>query len=200
MAGESADPRLTPAEVDLAAIAAAQRVDRYLVELASLADSDIDTVVGLVLNGAVIVGRIVSPEAMARTIDEHLLTLLEMSATASSETQAWEDLKDAVSGENVRRVHEDRKARRDMIERHNALCGEERVPPSEMPEDLARAVIADNARVVMTLADAKVFPPGTREPLDVAVMRVDIRQVGAWWMVPADAQTRLATFSFPERS
>lgn len=200
MAGEALDRHLTPAEVDLATIAAAQRLDRYLVGLASLADADIGTVVGLLLNGAVIVGRIVSPEVMARAVDDHVLALLEMSATGSCDTTDLEDAKKTVVGGNVKVVQEDRQSRRDMIARHGDLYGDKRVPPTEMPEDLARAIIADSARVVITLADAKLFPPGTREPLDVPVMRVDIRQVGAWWIVPTDPQTQSASFMFPERS
>ncbi|HEX3802560.1 MAG TPA: hypothetical protein VHV75_06960 [Solirubrobacteraceae bacterium] len=199
MADESSTAHLSAPEANLAAIASAQRVDRYLVGLASLADAEIDTVVGLVLNGAIVVGRIVSPEAMARAVDEHVLSLLKMNA-ASDDATAWEEAKNAVDGGHVKVVQEERQARQDMIARHRELYGDGRVSPTEMPEDLAREVIADGTRVAITLADANVFPPGTREPIDVGVMRVDIRQVGGWWIVPADPETRSAPFTFPGRS
>jgi hypothetical protein len=199
VADESSTAHLSAPEANLAAIASAQRVDRYLVGLASLADAEIDTVVGLVLNGAIVVGRIVSPEAMARAVDEHVLSLLKMNA-ASDDATAWEEAKNAVDGGHVKVVQEERQARQDMIARHRELYGDGRVSPTEMPEDLAREVIADGTRVAITLADANVFPPGTREPIDVGVMRVDIRQVGGWWIVPADPETRSAPFTFPGRS
>jgi hypothetical protein len=200
VADESSTAHLSATEANLAAIASAQRVDRYLVGLASLADAEIDTVVGLVLNGAIVVGRIVSPEAMARALDEHVLSLLKMNAASSDDATAWEEAKKAVDGGHVKVVQEERQARQDMIARHRELYGDERVSPTEMPEDLAREVIADGIRVAITLADANVFPPGTREPIDVGVMRVDIRQVGGWWIVPTDPETRSASFTFPGRS
>jgi hypothetical protein len=200
VADESSTAHLSATEANLAAIASAQRVDRYLVGLASLADAEIDTVVGLVLNGAIVVGRIVSPEAMARAFDEHVLSLLKMNAASSDDATAWEEAKKAVDGGHVKVVQEERQARQDMIARHRELYGDERVSPTEMPEDLAREVIADGIRVAITLADANVFPPGTREPIDVGVMRVDIRQVGGWWIVPTDPETRSASFTFPGRS
>jgi len=200
VADESSTAHLSATEANLAAIASAQRVDRYLGGLASLADAEIDTVVGLVLNGAIVVGRIVSPEAMARALDEHVLSLLKMNAASSDDATAWEEAKKAVDGGHVKVVQEERQARQDMIARHRELYGDERVSPTEMPEDLAREVIADGIRVAITLADANVFPPGTREPIDVGVMRVDIRQVGGWWIVPTDPETRSASFTFPGRS
>lgn len=194
---DEASAQLSASEVDLAAIAATQRLDRYLLELVSLADAEIGTVVGLVLNGAIVVGRIVSSEAMARAVDKHVLTLLEMSATASDDAASWEVVQTNLSGAHVNVVKKERQARQDMIARHTELYGDERISPTEMPGDLAREVIADSARVSITLADANVFPAGIREPIVAGVMRVDIRQVGGWWIVPTDPKTRSASFTFP---
>lgn len=201
MTDASSPAHLSAPEANLAAIASAQRIDRYLVELASLAEGNIDTVVGLVLNGAIVIGRVVSPEAMAQAVDEHMLKWVKMSEAASSEdATAWEEARKAVDGGNVKVVQEEREARQAMMARHRELYGDDRVSPTEMPEDLARKVIDDATRVAITLADAHVFPPGIREPIDVPVMRVDIRQVGGWWIVPTDPETRSASFTFPGQS
>jgi len=201
MTGDPSDARLSAPEANLAAIASAQRIDRYLVELASLAEMNMNTVVGLVLNGAIVIGRIVSPQAMAHAVDEHILTSLKMSAAASPhDATAWEEAKQTVGGGNVKVVQEERQARQGMIARHRELYGDARVSPTEMPEDLARDIIDDATRVTITLADAHIFPPGIREPIDVSVMRVDVRQVGGWWIVPADPETRSASFAFPGQS
>jgi hypothetical protein len=198
MTDASSPAHLSAPEANLTAIASAQRIDRYLVGLASLAEANIETVVGLVLNGAIVVGRIVSPEAMARAVDQHMLNILEIGEAASSEdATVWEEARKTVEGENVKVVHEERLARQEMIARHGELYGDTRVPPTEMPDDLAREVIADATRVALTLVDAHIFPPGVREPIDVPVMRVDIRQVGGWWIVPTDPETRSASFTFP---
>jgi hypothetical protein len=84
-----------------------------------------------------------------------------------------------------------------MISRYSAEFGDAQVSPTEMPEDLARDVIADHNRVAVTLAEAHVFPPGSPEPLKTGVMRIDLRQVGGWWIVPTDPETHSASFNYP---
>lgn len=198
MTDASSSAHLSAPEANLAAIAAAARIDRYLVELASLAEGGIDTVVGLVLNGAIVIGRIVAPEAMAYAVDEHMLKRLEMSAAASSEAAtAWEAVRKTVAGGNAKVVEAERQDRQKMIARYRELYGDTRVSPTDMPEDLARKIIDDATRVAITLADVHVFPPGIREPIALSVMRVDIRQVGGWWIVPTDPEARSASFTFP---
>jgi hypothetical protein len=62
---EEPTTRLPGPDADLASIASAQRLDRYLVELASLTEGGVETVVGLLVAGIVVVGRIVSEEEIA---------------------------------------------------------------------------------------------------------------------------------------
>jgi len=197
MADEPSTTRLSEPEVDLATIASVHRLDRYLAELASLTEGGVETVVGLLISGNVVVGRTVSEDDMAKEVDQHLLTVIEMNAAASSDPDSWSQTKSDLAGKHLEGAAERREARAKMIARHAAEFGDTNPLPTEMPRDLARDVIADHNRVVLTLADASVFPPGTQEPLKVSVMRVDLRQVGAWWIVPTDPETRSASFSYP---
>ncbi len=197
MANEPSTTRLSEPEVDLATIASVHRLDRYLVELASLTEGGVETVVGLLISGNVVVGRTVSEDDMAKEVDQHLLNVIEMNAAASSDPDSWSQTKSDVAGKHLEGAVERRDTRAKMIERHAAEFGDSNPLPTEMPRDLARDVIADHNRLVLTLSDASVFPPGTQEPLKVSVMRVDLRQVGAWWIVPTDPETRSASFSYP---
>jgi hypothetical protein len=57
------------AEYDLAIIAEHSRSDGYLQSLVGLAEDDLPAAVGLLVNGMVVFGSIVSPRAMAEAMD-----------------------------------------------------------------------------------------------------------------------------------
>jgi len=139
----------------------------------------------------------VSEDDMAKQVDQHLMNVIEIHAAASNDPDRWGQTRGDVAGKHLEGAVERREARAKMIARHAAEFGDANPLPTDMPRDLARDVIADHNRVVLTLADASVFPPGAQEPLKVSVMRVDLRQVGAWWIVPTDPKTRSASFSYP---
>lgn len=197
MADDASTTRLSEPEVDLAIIASVHRVDQYLAELASLPAGGVETVVGLLISGNVVVGRTVTEDDVAKQVDQHILNVIEMQAADSSDPDSWSRLKSNVAGKHLEGAVQRREARAKMIARHAAEFGDANPLPTEMPRDLARDVIVDHNRVVLTLADASVFPPGIHEPLKVGVMRVDLRHVGAWWIVPTDPETRSASFSYP---
>jgi hypothetical protein len=197
MSERPSDTSLSGPEADLAAIASVQRLDRYLVELAALTDAGIETIVGLLVAGTVVVGRTVSEEYIATEMDQHILNIVEMGAATSNDPEDWNQTRSDVTGKHAQGVSERLDARQRMIARYGAEYGDAQVPPTKMPEDLARDVIADHNRIVVTLADARVFPPGVREPLNIGVMRIDLRQVGGWWIIPTDPDTRSASFNYP---
>lgn len=64
-----------------------------------------------------------------------------------------------------------------------------------MPEHDIREAI-ENRTTSLTLADVKVFPPGSLR-IEVPLMRVRIAEVAAWWLIPTDAEGK-ASFSHPE--
>src|SRR5207247_788672 len=68
-----------PAEQDLAAIAALQRLDGFLLELQELADADLATAVGLLVNGMIVIGVLASPMVVAVELDRERERLAKLS-------------------------------------------------------------------------------------------------------------------------
>jgi hypothetical protein len=197
MAEESSNGQMSGPEADVASIASISRLDRYLVELVGLTEGGLETVVGLLVAGNIVIGRMVSEAAIAKKVDEHVLSVLEMTAAASEDPESWDQLQRDMAGKHEAGFSERRDARHQMIVTHAAEYGDAQISPTEMPESLAREVLADHNRIAVTLAEANVFPPGVSRPLSVGVMRIDVRQVGGWWIIPTDPGTHSASFNYP---
>lgn len=101
---------------------------------------------------------------MATEVDQHVLSVVEMNAATSDDPDSWDETRRDVTGKDAKGASERREAREKMIARYGAEYGDAQVPPTEMPEDLARDVIADHNRVVVTLADASVSRLGFGSP------------------------------------
>jgi hypothetical protein len=193
----STPDRLSNPEVDLAYLQASQRLDGYLVELAGLSDIGLSTVLGVLVGGTTIIGRLVPEIEMAKVIDEHLSSLLQLAKLTTESTEEKQLLAEADTSPHQKVAEERQAARKDLRERVEAEVGDGDIEPTELPEELARRLAQNSSPPALTLADASVLPPGAKAAISVPVLRIAIRQVGGWWIIPTDPETGQASFSYP---
>ncbi len=193
----STPDRLSNPEVDLAYLQASQRPDGYLVELAGLSDIGLSTVLGVLVGGTTIIGRLVPEIEMAKVMDEHLSSLLQLAKRTAESTEEKQQLAEADTSPHQTVAEERQAARKDIRERVEAEVGDGDIEPTELPEELARRLAQNSSPPALTLADASVLPPGAKAAISVPVLRIAIRQVGGWWIIPTDPETGQASFSYP---
>lgn len=185
--------------LDLARVAASAPPDADLSALASIAQDGGGSVVALLVSGTVMVGRLTSDVEMAHEIDRHIAKLLSLSEAQrkGSEPTRYEGLGTAAT-DAAERLH---RSRQETLGRYaDAAAGKESPPKvHELPIDLAREIVADDSNPVLTLADVHIFPPGGAGEIEAPVVRVDARQVGAWWIVQMDDEGS-AQFTYPRRA
>ena len=194
---QSAESRLSTPEIDLASLAASQRLDRYLVELASLSNVGLSTVLGLLIGGTIIVGRLVPESEVAKAMDDHITSVFQLATQAAESPDEVDAFAQNDSTAHQKVAEARQAARTGLRERTEAEVGDGDIEPTALPEDLARFLVRDSAPPALTLAEASVLPPGAKAAIDVPVLRVAVRQVGAWWIVPTDPETGQASFSYP---
>ena len=83
---------------------ASQRLDGYLVELVGLADIGLGTVLGVLVNGTTIVGRLVPEMEMAKVIDQHLSSVLQLAKQAVENPEEEQLLAEADTSPHERRL------------------------------------------------------------------------------------------------
>lgn len=164
---------ITPADRDLALAAASSRHDSFLEAVASLHETGY--YVGLLVNGMTAYGRVSSDRAIAEVLDAENARAV---ARWKERDPTWSEVEDEFKDRWTRQIDEEEREHRELVERNS------NVPSDEMSDDDTRAMAQDRA-VALTLVDAKVFPPGA-PALEVPVLRVQVAQVGAWWLVPID--------------
>jgi hypothetical protein len=194
---QSTPDRLSSPEVDLAYLQASQRLDGYLVELVGLADIGLGTVLGVLVNGTTIVGRLVPEMEMAKVIDQHLSSLLQLAKQAVENPEEEQLLAEADTSPHEKAAEERQAARTNLRERVEAEVGDGDIEPTELPGELAHRLAQNSSPPALTLADASVFPPGAKAAISVPVLRITLRQVGGWWIIPTDSETGQASFSYP---
>ncbi len=194
---QSAEHRLSTPEVDLANLAASQRLDRYLVELASLSNVGLSTVLGVLIGGTIIIGRLVPEREVAKAMDEHISSVFQLAKQAAESPEEKQAFAEGDSTAHQRAAEERQAAGTRLRERTEAEVGDGDIEPTALPEELARFLVQDSAPPALTLAEASVLPPGAKAAISVPVLRVAVRQVGAWWIVPTDPETGQASFSYP---
>jgi hypothetical protein len=194
---QSTSDRLSNPEVDLAYLQASQRLDRYLVELAGLSGVGLGTVLGVLVGGTTIIGRLVPDIEMAKAMDDHLSSMLQLAKRAAGSPEEEQLLADVDTSPHQKAAEERQAAKTSLRERVEAEVGDGDIEPTKLPEDLARRLAQDSSPPALTLADASVLPPGAKAAITVPILRVAIRQVGGWWIVPTDPETGQASFSYP---
>jgi hypothetical protein len=189
--------QLTAPEVDLATLAASKQIDGYLVELAGLANVGIGTVLGLVVDGTIIVGRLAPETQMAEVMDEHIQSILAIAEREAESPADKQFLAEQVTNPHQKAAEERQNARTRVRELVEAEIGDADIELTGLAENLARALVNEHAQPALTLAEAHVFPHGAKAPISIPALRVIIHQIGAWWIVPTDPSTGRADFSYP---
>jgi hypothetical protein len=180
-------------EWDLANLAAhAPHADGFLTDLVELADSGIGTVVGLLVNGMVVVGTITSPEIFAEELDRERRRLAEsMKSSRPEGTSAdeWAEGLERFATTNARLLAEIEKDR-DRVA--NEVEDDENAPwdYSSPPRGLARESLELNVRHFLTLRDPQIVAPGQPGSIKPKALRVALNRVVAWWPIPLDKDGR----------
>jgi hypothetical protein len=177
------------AERDLASLAAHARRDPFLEDLAEQArDTGYGPVVGLLVNGMLVVGRLASPREFAEQLDSHNEWLVSQGEASGDPevARAWAEARERVANMYVERVEDARNdATAVYAEVDEATAGEE-VDLDALDPGLARRLVFAEAVGTLTLAEPHIHLPGAREALRVDVLRVHVAHVAAWWIALPD--------------
>lgn len=176
-------------ELDLATLVAASQRDPYLQTLASLASAGSTYVLGLVVGGMTVYGRTSTARPLAEALDAEHERFVVRAREASDEPERWNEASARVAGIWTQRFEEDEADRQELVERLSDRAGD------ELTHEEEREVIEDRPQN-LTLVDARVFPPGASQSLEVEVLRVPLASIGAWWPIPTDEDGQ-ASFSHP---
>lgn len=130
-------------------------------------------VLGLLVNGMTIYGRIESPGTVFAELDAENARMMERQRSAKDK-----ESKEASPLEDVwtRKFEEGERQEEQIMERTEGKALE------EMTEEDVRATI-ERQTTTLTLADVHVFPPASAG-FEVPLMRVRSAQVNAWWLIP----------------
>jgi hypothetical protein len=190
----SEDP-LGPSDRDLAALGSYAVQDGFLLDLIMLADNGISTSVGLLLNGMIVLGAVSAPGLAAGEVDAERRRIAAMSERPDElSDDEWEAAHERFAGTN-RRLLERIERERGRLERDvERYAGGQPVDEAAAPAELTRRLITHRARPFLTLSDVQVVAPGNPGVAKIAVLRVAIAQIGAWWVIRHDETGRA---SFP---
>jgi hypothetical protein len=192
----SEDP-LGPADHDLAALGSYAVQDGFLLDLIMLADSGISTSVGLLINGMIVLGAISSPRLAAGEVDAERRRIAGMSRRPDGMSDDdWALTQERFATANTT-AFERTEAERERLEREvadEARIADGPVNPASVRGRLARDMIAYGARPFLTLREVQIVAPGNPGIAKIAVLRVAVGQIGAWWVIRHDEAGRA---SFP---
>ncbi len=186
---------LGPADHDLAALGSYAVQDGFLLDLIVLADSGISTSVGLLVNGMIVLGAVSPPSLAAGEVDAERRRIARMSERpAELSDEEWDSAQERFANAN-RRALERTERERERLERDiEFYSGGEPVDEALASADLTRRLISHRARPYLTLSDVQIVAPGNPGVARVAVLRVAVGQINAWWVIRHDETGRA---SFP---
>ncbi len=190
----SEDP-LGPADQDLAALGSHAVQDGFLLDLIMLADSSISTSVGLLLNGMIVLGAVSPPSLAAGEVDAERRRIARMSDQPEGMTdEDWATAMEGFATSN-RTALERTELERNRLERDaEAYSGGDPIDEAAAPAELTRRLIAHRSRPFLTLCDVQLVAPGNPGVARIAVLRVAVEQISAWWVIRHDETGRA---SFP---
>jgi hypothetical protein len=178
------DAPLTLSETDLAYLASQHVPDGLLAKLLELAETGVGLGVGLLLNGMIVTGRLVGPEAAAGAVDAQLNTLAgptEESDLTEEERSSFTSLATAA----VERTKQQREAFYEELAPYEDPAG---IDLDTVPAKLAHQLVQQDARSHLTLEGARLFAPGQAGLTNIATLRVALVQIAAWWVLSTDEQ------------
>lgn len=190
----SEDP-LGPPDHDLAALGSYAVQDGFLLDLIMLADSGISTSVGLLLNGMIVLGAVSAPGLAAGEVDAERRRIVAMTdRPAELSDDEWTAAENRFSGANRRAVERTEEDRARLDRDVEVYAGSDPIDEAAAPADLTRRLIRHRARPFLTLCDVQIVAPGNPGVARVAVLRVAVAQITAWWVIRHDETGRA---SFP---
>ncbi len=186
---------LGPADRDMAALGSYAVQDGFLLDLIMLADNGISTSVGLLVNGMIVLGAVSSPSLAAGEVDAERERIAGMSERPGSMSdEEWEEARDRFAGANRRALERTARDRARLARDVALFAGDEPVDEAAAPAELTRRLIAHRARPFLTLCDVQIIAPGNPGIARIAVLRVAVGQINAWWVIRHD---ELGRASFP---
>jgi hypothetical protein len=190
----SEDP-LGPSDQDIAALGSYAVQDGFLLDLIVLADSGISTSVGLMINGMIVLGAVSPPVLAAGEVDAERRRIAGMSEQPEEMSdQEWEAAQARFAGVNRRAIERTERERTRLERDVEIYASGEPIDESLAPAELTRRLIAHRARPFLTLCDVQIVAPGNPGVARIAVLRVAVRQISAWWVIRHDESGRA---SFP---
>jgi hypothetical protein len=196
---------LSPNELDIARLAAQHgHQDGYLLDLIQLADRDLRLVVGLLLNGMIVVGSLSRSEEMAEAVDALRAYLADrFGRDHKPEDQTAEEWENTLSefssraSEFVRRI---RVEEEELDTRLAESAGGEKVDLEGLPAHLGRKLIDLEARTFLTLKNVQIAAPAQAGVMKIPLLRVAVRQINAWWPIPLDEEGKASFNLFSTES
>jgi len=186
---------LGPAERDLAALGSYAVQDGFLLDLILLADSGISTSVGLMVNGMIVLGAITTPGLAGGEVDAERRRIAGASDQPDGMSEdEWEAARQRFATANASATERTAGERVRLARDVEAYGGGALVDEAAAPAELTRRLIAHRARPFVTLCDVQLVAPGTPGAARIAVLRVAVAQVAAWWIIRHDDAGRA---SFP---
>jgi hypothetical protein len=138
----------------------------------------------------------VSPPSLAAgEVDAERRRIARMSEQPGEMSpEEWEATQERFAGANRRALERTERERERLEADVELYSGGEPVDESLAPADLTRRLIAHRARPYLTLSDVQLIAPGTPGVARIAVLRVAVGQINAWWVIRHDETGRA---SFP---
>jgi hypothetical protein len=190
----SEDP-LAPADQDLAALGSYAVQDGFLLDLIMLADSGISTSVGLLVNGMIVLGAVSPPSLAAGEVDAERRRIVGLSERPEEMSDdEWESARERFAEANRRALDRTEDARNRLERDVELYGGGEPIDEALAPAMLTRRLMGHRARPFLTLCDVQLVAPGNPGIARIAVLRVAVSQIGAWWVIRHDETGRA---SFP---
>jgi hypothetical protein len=106
----------------------------------------------------------------------------------------WESARERFAEANRRALDRTEEARNRLERDVELYGGGEPIDEALAPAMLTRRLIGHRARPFLTLCDVQLVAPGNPGIARIAVLRVAVSQIGAWWVIRHDETGRA---SFP---
>jgi hypothetical protein len=142
----------------------------------------------------IVMGAVSPPSLAAGEVDAERRRIARMGERPEGlSDEEWEDANERFAGANRAALERTARERARLEEDVETYSAGEPVDERVAPADLTRRLIAHRARPFLTLCDVQIVSPGQPGIARIAVLRVAVGQIGAWWVIRHD-ETGTATF------
>lgn len=186
------DEPSSPADYDLARIAAAAdaRDDVYLLDLVELADRNLSTSVGLLVDGMFVTGILSSTKVIVDEVDTARTWLAQQSRRhtdpeelAKNELeQGLEEFSVAASKAFAQFQETLAKVRKEA----EPYLDDDGFAFDKAPAAVSRRLVYAERRAFITIRDVQIVAPGQLGMAKLPVLRVALAHIAAWWIIQLD--------------